>query len=97
MAAFTKSFREAQTYVSLLLLVPMIPSFWLMVFPVKAKLWMMAVPLLAQNVLIEKLVRGEGVDPSFFLLSTVTTLIFGIVLWGVSAGLYRREGLLFTE
>jgi sodium transport system permease protein len=96
-AAFTKSFREAQTYVSLLLVMPMIPSFWLMLFPVKAKLWMMAIPLLAQNVLIEKLVRGEGVDLSHLALATFTTSLFGLVLWGVSASLYRREGLLFTE
>jgi sodium transport system permease protein len=96
-AAFTKSFREAQTWVSLLLLVPMIPSFWLMVFPVKAKLWMMALPLLAQNVLIDRLVRGEGVNLSYFALSTVTTLLCGLALWGICAGLYRREGLLFTE
>ncbi len=96
-AAFTKSFREAQTYVSLLLLVPMIPSFWLMIFPVKAKLWMMLVPLLAQNVLIDHLVRGEGVELASFALSTVSTVVSGLLLWGVSAGLYRREGLLFTE
>jgi sodium transport system permease protein len=96
-AAFTKSFREAQTWVSLLLLVPMIPSLWLMVSPVKAKLWMMAVPLLAQNVLIERLVRGEAIVPSHFAVSVVSTLLFGILLWGISASLYRREGLLFTE
>jgi sodium transport system permease protein len=68
-----------------------------MVFPVKAKLWMMAVPLLAQNVLMERLVRGEGLELSHLALSTFTSVLSGLLLWGISAGLYRREGLLFAE
>lgn len=96
-AAFTKSFREAQTYVSLLLLVPMVPSFALMLVPVKTELWMTAVPMLAQNLLIEKLVRGEGVIWLHFGLAGLCTTLIGILLATVSAGLYRREALLFTD
>lgn len=96
-AAFTKSFREAQTYVSLLLLVPMVPSFALMLVPVKTKLWMTAVPMLSQNLLIEKLVRGEGLIWRHFGVAEGSTILVGILLATISAGLYRREALLFTE
>ena len=42
-AAFARTVREAQTYLGLAQLVPLIPSIVLSVLPVKAQLWMYAV------------------------------------------------------
>src|SRR3569623_165052 len=44
-AAFAKSYREAQTYLSLLMMVPILPSVALMVMPITPQDWMYAVPL----------------------------------------------------
>ena len=49
-SAFAKSVREAQTWLGLLQLVPVIPSIVLSIMPVKAQLWMFTVPLLSQQV-----------------------------------------------
>jgi hypothetical protein len=62
LAAFAKSFREAQSYMGLVILVPMIPSFWILIDPTRTETWMTLVPLLSQNVLILELVRGEPVN-----------------------------------
>ena len=67
-AAFAKSYREAQTYVSLLMMVPILPSVMLMVLPFKPQDWMYAVPLLGQHLGILDLVRGSGVSPSHLAL-----------------------------
>src|SRR5690606_4909419 len=48
-SASVKSVKEAQSYMSILMLVPMIPTIFLMVSPVKDQLWMFAVPFLAPN------------------------------------------------
>ena len=60
-AAFARSYREAQTYLSLLMFVPVIPTLMLSILPIKAKLWMYAVPLMGQQVAITRLLRGDAV------------------------------------
>ena len=62
-AAGAKSVKEAQSYMSVLMLLPMIPTIALMVSPVKNQLWMFAVPFLAQNQMLMKVVRGETMEP----------------------------------
>ena len=92
-AAYAKSYREAQTYLSLLMLLPMIPSVILMVSPMKGELWMAAVPLLSQNVLIMELARGEGVELARFALSFGATLALAVALVWVAVRIYHREQL----
>jgi hypothetical protein len=58
-AAASKSVKEAQSYMSVLMLLPIIPTVVLMVNPIKNQLWQFAVPFLAQNQMILKLVRSE--------------------------------------
>ena len=51
LATFAKSLREAQSYMGLVVLIPMIPSMMFMVNPIKAETWMLSIPLFSQNVL----------------------------------------------
>ncbi|GAB4177823.1 MAG: ABC transporter permease [Wenzhouxiangellaceae bacterium] len=97
LAAFAKSFREAQSYVGLVVLVPMIPSLWLMVDPTKAEYWMTLVPVLNQNVLIMELVRGNEIPLSWYASTILSTTALALVLAWVAAGLYNRPKLIFTS
>jgi sodium transport system permease protein len=92
-AAYAKSYREAQTYLSLLMLLPMLPSVILMVNPMKGELWMSAVPLLSQNVLIMSLARGETVALVDFALSFGASLLLALALVWVAVRIYHREQL----
>lgn len=96
-AAFAKTFREAQTYVGLLIMIPMIPSMMLMFMPVKEKLWMMAIPILNQNLIINQMIRGEVVGWDAILVTIFSTLILGLVLAWVAVQLYNREKMLFSD
>lgn len=96
-AAFSKSFREAQTYVSFVFFLPIIPTLALFLVPVQAKLWMMLIPIFSQSLVIEKLLRGELPQPLFVAVSIIATLIAGAVLAAIAAGLYHRERLAFSE
>jgi sodium transport system permease protein len=93
-AAFTRSFKEAQTWLSLVLIVPMIPVFVIVILPFQTQTWMMLVPSLSQGALITQIIRGEALDAVQVALSWVTTVAFGVGLGAVAARLYRREAVL---
>ncbi len=95
-AAFAKSCREAQTYLSLLMLVPLIPSLVLAVMPIKALPWMYAVPLLGQNLGIMQLLRGDGVSLSQLGLCIAGSLAAAVIAVLVTARLYRSERLAIS-
>ena len=95
-SAFAKGFREAQTYNTLLIILPAIPSMLMALNPVKPADWMYAVPLLSHQLLIEQTVRGESVVPWQAAASIGCTLAIGIVIALIAARLYHREHLAIS-
>jgi sodium transport system permease protein len=93
-AAFTRSYREAQTYLGLVLLVPTLPLVFAGVMGLRPKLAFMAVPSLSQHFLITSLLRDEPVPGAYFAVSVLATLAVGAVLVLIAGRLYRREALL---
>lgn len=94
-ASFSKGFREAQTYLSFLQLIPMVPALWLMISPVKQELWMATVPILSQTILINELVKGEPLQSVWLATSMGCSLLFGLLCSAVAAHLYNRPALIF--
>jgi sodium transport system permease protein len=92
-AAFAKSYREAQTYQSVLMMIPVIPSVLLIATPMKIADWMFDVPLLGQQVGIMKLLRGEGVGPMQIAHCVVIGLAVALLAMIVTAWVYRSERL----
>jgi sodium transport system permease protein len=95
-AAFAKSFREAQTYLSLLMLVPAVPTLLLSAFPIKTQTWMYAVPLMGQQVAITRLLRGDPIASSQLLLCFVCTAAAALLIYLVTAQVYRSERLAIS-
>jgi sodium transport system permease protein len=93
-AASTRSYREAQTWLGLILLVPTLPLVFAGIMGLRASLPLMAVPSLSQHFLITSLLRDEPVPLTFLALSVGSTLAVAALLLGVAGGLYRREALL---
>ena len=92
-AAFARSVREAQTYLGLAQLVPLIPSIALSVLPVKAQLWMYAVPLLGQQLAIMRWLRAETVPAVALGLSTLVTLLAVLLVFLLARRVYNSERL----
>ena len=59
-ASFARSFKEAQTYLTTLMFVPMLPTMVLSFHPLEPQPWMWAVPSLGQDLLASAIIRGEG-------------------------------------
>ncbi|HET6546493.1 MAG TPA: ABC transporter permease [Rhodanobacteraceae bacterium] len=95
-AAFAKSYREAQTYLSLLMLVPAIPSILLSLLPVKAELWMYAVPVMGQQLVILRMLRGDGVAPSALGVCVAGSSLAAAIVCVVTARIYQSERLAIS-
>ena len=93
-AAFTRSFKEAQTWLSVMMFVPMIPTFVIFILPFQTATWMMLVPSLSQGALVNQVIRGESLEWLHVVLSSSTTLVYGLALGALAARLYRREAVL---
>jgi sodium transport system permease protein len=96
LASFAKSYREAQSYMGLVILIPMIPSLIFMANPIRAEAWMMTVPLFSQNILIGEIIREESVALSWYAMSVSSTLLIGLALAVLAATLYNRPRLIFS-
>jgi sodium transport system permease protein len=97
LASFAKSYREAQSYMGLVILIPMVPSLIFMANPVKAESWMMNIPLFSQNMLIGEIIRDKSVPLSWYAMSISSTLVIGLLLAIVAATLYNRPKLIFSS
>ena len=95
-AAGVKSVKEAQSYMSILMLMPMIPSVILMVNPVKNQLWMLTVPFLAQNQMIMKVLRQEPTSWLEWGTYLGTGFGLGALMWLLAARMYHREKLAIS-
>jgi sodium transport system permease protein len=93
-ASFTKSYKEAQTWVSVVLIAPTLPILIVSLLMVRPNTALMLIPSLSQHLLLVGLIRNEPLDPEHVLVSVIGTLLAGAALAWVSARLYRREGLL---
>ncbi len=93
-AAFTRSYREAQTYLGLVLLVPTLPLVFAGVLGLRPTAGLMAVPSLSQHFLITSLMRDDPLPATFLALSVGVTLAVGALLVFIAGRLYHREALL---
>jgi len=95
-AAGAKSVKEAQSYMSVLILLPMVPTIVLMVNPIKDQLWQFAVPFLAQNQMILRLVRSEKVSATEWAVYLAAGFGVGLLLWWLAARRYHDERLAIS-
>jgi sodium transport system permease protein len=94
-ATVSRSYKETQTYLGLLPLLPSLPGMLLVFVPLKAHAWMMAIPTFGQILLVGALVRGEPVDSLHLAVSLASTTLLAAGLLWLAARLYERDQLLF--
>jgi sodium transport system permease protein len=93
-SAFAKSYREAQTYLQLMVTIPTMPLIFAGLLGLQTKTALMFVPFLSQHLLMTTVVRAEQIEPLHILVSAGSTLVYGVLLAYIAGRLYRREALL---
>lgn len=93
-SAFTRSTKEAQTYLGVIMVIPMAPFFLLQFLNIKSATHVMAIPMMSQYKLLEKVARGEAIDPTHILLSVASTVVCALLLLWLAIWLYRQDRII---
>ena len=93
-ASFTRSYREAQSWLTFVLLVPTVPIMYAAISQLQSKLALMWIPSLSQHLLISSLLKAEPLAGVDVAVSAGATLVLGGVIAAAAVRLYRREQIL---
>ena len=94
-ATFARSFKEAQTYISMLIFLPMTPHLVMSVYSLDSAPWMLPIPALGQQVVLTDVIGGEPVGFLSFLVVGLSSLVLGLVCVWITARLFQRERIVF--
>ena len=95
-AAGAKWVKEAQGYMQVLLLLPIIPTLLLLVNPVRNQLWMLTVPFLAQNQMLLKVIRSEPIASREWTVDMLAGVALAALLWIGAIRRYHQEKLAIS-
>lgn len=95
LATFAKSFKEAQGYLSLLMMVQMLPGFLATMYSVTNQTWMYFVPWVGQQMMMTDVLGGK--PPSTLVFVSAGLLSVALALVGVygTRALLHRERIIF--
>jgi sodium transport system permease protein len=93
-ASFTRTYREAQTYLTSVLLVPTLPIAFASIYSLKTKSSLMIIPSLSQHLLMTSVLKDEPILLRDVLVSAVASLGLAILLFVLTARHWRRETML---
>jgi sodium transport system permease protein len=94
LASFTKSYKEAQSYLGMVMLVPSMPLVLLGFLAPAPSLSNMWVPSLSQGLIIIETLKGEVIAWSLIGMSMLSSLVVAGILSYIAIKLYQREGIL---
>jgi sodium transport system permease protein len=93
-ASFTRSYREAQTYLTTVLLVPTLPIAFASIYSLKTKSSLMFIPSLSQHLLMTSALKDEPIAAHDVWVSAAASLGVALVLSVLTARHWRRETML---
>jgi sodium transport system permease protein len=93
-ASFTRSYREAQTYLTSVLLVPTLPIAFASIYSLRTKSSLMFIPSLSQHLLMTSVLKDQPIAPADALVSSASALVLALVLIVLTARHWRRESML---
>ena len=94
-ATFARSFKEAQTYVNLMMFLPMVPSVVAQIYPLQPAAWMMLVPSLSQHLLLVEIMGGEPVAPLRLATASIATALFAFLFLAMTSRMLQQEKIIF--
>ncbi len=93
-AIFSKSFKEAQSYIALLIMVPMASGYYV-IFTDLSQPWQYWVPIMSSQTLTEDILSGNSVGLMAYVASVGVALAISIVLAGVTIKQLNREKIIY--
>lgn len=94
-STFARSFKEAQGYMGMLMLVPMLPGMLATVYPLSRRPWLAPVPVLGQYALASDALAGQPPTMGGYVLAGAVTLACAVGLVWLTARALTRERIVF--
>jgi sodium transport system permease protein len=93
-ASFTKTTKEAGTYLPFIGLIPSLPGLALAFLPVKPDLWTMLIPTFGQQILINQFLRFEPILGMNIFISALLTILLSVAITFIAIKLYEGEWII---
>ena len=90
-SAFSKSYKEAQTYLSFVIVIPTLPLIVTQIVGIEPSIGSMSVPSLGQAILTSQIIKGEAISDTFVLVSVGVTLSITLLLLLQAIKMYQKE------
>jgi len=94
-ATFAKSFKEAQSYLSFLMMAQMVPGMMATMNTMSTKAWMYYVPWIGQQTLLSDVLGNKPISPAVFVIVGVINLTIAVAVLRGTSGLLHREKIIF--
>ncbi len=94
-ATFARSYKEAQSYLGMLMLLPTIPGALAPIYPMTGQPWLAPVPILGQYSLVSDVLGGKTPSPLLFAVAAVSTIGVALLLVTFTTRLFHRERIVF--
>jgi len=97
LCSFSKTLKEAQSYLGLLIILPMAPGFAIQMFNLETNVGTAAIPFLGQTQLLQDIFSGEALSwMEFGAAAAGTTAAVALCVWAMTR-LYGSERILFSR
>lgn len=94
-ATLARSFKEAQSYLGMLIMLPMLPGILSALYPLGNQRWMIPIPILGQHVLLAEVLGGKTPELIWFAAAGLSALAAGLAFVFFTTRLFRREKIIF--
>jgi sodium transport system permease protein len=94
-STFARSFKEAQGYMGMLILLPLFPGVISMLYPLSNRRWLTPVPIFGQYALAADVLGGKPPGTTFYVLAGVSVLACALLLVVLTSRLLKREAIIF--
>jgi sodium transport system permease protein len=94
---YARSFKEAQSYMGVLISVMMLPALLSSLYPIADRVWMYPVPVIGQYLLLTSFLGGRAPGLVPFALSAISALVLAVVFVQITTRLFRNERIIFAR
>jgi sodium transport system permease protein len=94
-STFARSFKEAQGYSGVLVLLPMLPGVISTLYHLSNRPWLAPIPIVGQYALAADVLGGKPPAVAFYVLAGMSVLACALVLVMLTSRLLKREAVIF--
>ncbi len=94
-ATFARSYKEAQSYLGMLMLLPTLPGAMAPIYPLTNQPWLAPIPIMGQYSLVSDVLGGKMPPVYLFVVAAVATVATAMLLIAFTTRLFQRERIIF--